>query len=448
MSRSNKAITASEIQHSPPTHRPAFKQPFVLVPQFFGSLVFDRIGVRYLPFDKEATELLKSLADQSIHQFIAEAESDTEREQLTGFYFHLDSLGLFDSNGFANMDVIDHEPAEDFLSAPLVTHVEVIGACNITCTHCFAGTLPRNQNPLSLAELDRLFQELVSLGCFRVSLTGGEPLMRADILEVIDSAIDHGLAVAVTTNAMVIDEAMAEALGNRKSLRLTVSLDGATAESNDAVRGEGVFDEVCQRLAILRKHSQFSLGFTVTNDVASEVDQCVELARELGASAVVFRPLYPTGTALQNPDLMPTFEKYVKAINSVAGGTHLEEDISELESQCGAGELLASISVQGDVNPCSFLGNEFVSGNIRENSFREIWNQGHQFKRLRELGAQSHSSSEASQSCGSIFQGGCRCRSLTATGDVNGADPWHTEHQSNSETFFFPLKNLVANHEQ
>ena len=430
--------------------RSKIKQPFVLVPQYFGSLVFDRQAVRYLPFDDEATELLRGLTRKSIHQFIAESDSDKARQQLMGFYYQFEPLDLFDSHGLAQLEVVDLDPPENYLAAPLVTHVEVIGACNITCTHCFAGTLPRNQNPLSLEELDQLFQELAALGCFRVSLTGGEPLMRADIFDIIDSAESHGLAVALATNAMLIDEPMAIELGKRQSIRLTVSLDGATAESNDAVRGEGVFEQTCERIAILRKHARFSIGFTITSANAAEVDQCVELAKELGASAVVFRPLYPAGTALQNPDLMPTFEQYVKAIDSVADGASLEEDVSELESQCGAGELLAGVSVQGDVNPCSFLGTEFVSGNIRESSFKEIWNQGHQFRHLRSLGTawdEENQTEETTSACGSKFQGGCRCRSLADGGDVNAADPWQQQYQNNPQSFFFPLKNLVANHE-
>ena len=423
-----------------------FKQPFTLTPQYFGSLLFDRIGVRYLPFDEEATQLLIRLTTQSVGELVANTEEKAKREQIEGFYFHLQPHGLFDQNGFAQLDVIDIEPPPDHLAAPLVTHVEVIGACNITCSHCFAGELPRNQNPLTLKELDDLFVELASLGCFRVSLTGGEPLMRNDIFEIIDSAERNGLAVSLATNGMLVDEQMAIKLGKRKSIRLTVSLDGATAESNDAVRGKGVFAKVAKGLEILRKHTSYAIGFTITRGVASEVQQCVETAKELGANAVVFRPLYPTGVALQNPDLMPTFEQYTDAILEIAGEATLEEDVTELESQCGAGELLAGISVQGEVNPCSFLGSGFVSGNIRQSSFKEIWNEGQQFKKLREF-ADGIENQPKDSGCGKTFEGGCRCRSIDAFGDVNASDPWHAEYQANPDKFFFPLKNLVVRDE-
>jgi MoaA/NifB/PqqE/SkfB family radical SAM enzyme len=84
---------------------------------------------------------------------------------------------------------------------------------------------------------------------------------------------------------------------------------------------------------------------------------------------------------------------------------------------CGAGQHVCSISVQGDVNPCSFLGPAFNSGNIRQTPFAAIWNQGQQFRRMRRPLPEDG------------FQGGCRARAQTFAGSVDSADPWFEEHR-------------------
>jgi [mycofactocin precursor peptide]-tyrosine decarboxylase / 3-amino-5-[(4-hydroxyphenyl)methyl]-4,4-dimethylpyrrolidin-2-one synthase len=81
---------------------------------------------------------------------------------------------------------------------------------------------------------------------------------------------------------------------------------------------------------------------------------------------------------------------------------------------CGAGRHVCSISVQGDVNPCSFLGPDFETGNVRDVPFEVIWRTGHAMKRMRTSGE---------------FRGGCRARALRLAGSVDAADPWLTEHE-------------------
>ena len=82
---------------------------------------------------------------------------------------------------------------------------------------------------------------------------------------------------------------------------------------------------------------------------------------------------------------------------------------------CGAGNHVCSVSVQGDVNPCSFLGPAFNTGNVRETPFAVIWRTGQQMRRLRRGDGE--------------FQGGCRARAQTFAGSADAADPWFEEHQ-------------------
>ena len=125
----------------------------------------------------------------------------------------------------------------------------------------FAGELPRKAD-LTLAEIDALFAELAALGTFRIGLTGGEPLLRTDLFAIVDAALAHGLHPCLTTTGLLIDERVA-ALARRADdgLGQSVSLDGATAATNDAIRGAGTFAEVTRRLRAYGHLFRFTIAF-------------------------------------------------------------------------------------------------------------------------------------------------------------------------------------------
>ncbi|MGI9473558.1 MAG: radical SAM/SPASM domain-containing protein, partial [Rubripirellula sp.] len=429
-------------------------QPFALVPQHFGSMLFDRQRVQYFPFDHDASELLELWTRESCDGIIGEQKDEQRRSQIAGFAEHLLREGILSCDGRLDAKVL--KPAansrpttsmetkeaervgQTHLTGPLVTHVEIVGACNITCTHCFAGDLPRNQNPLTLDELDTLFRDLASIGCFRVSLTGGEPLLRHDLFEIIDSATSHQLHATVTTNGTLITKAVAEQFGTRPGVRVNLSLEGSTAASNDSVRGAGTFDQVCEKAALLRPYADFTIGFTITRQNAAEAEACASLAKRLGARAAVFRPLFPVGVAQRHPSMMPSFDEYVDTLKTIAGCDTIESPALEGNSMCAAGRLLASVSAQGDVNACGFLGEKYAVENIRNRLFSEIWNDSDSMHEFRHCEGDASDQNDGTNH----FQGGCRARALAANGDVNAVDPWHEQYESEPLRHFFPISNL------
>jgi radical SAM protein with 4Fe4S-binding SPASM domain len=407
-------------------------RPLVLTPQFFGSLLFDRRTSRYLPFDAEATRLLRGLVTDPVDAVLATAPG------ALGFVDQLADAGFLDLDGRLAAEVLEVAPPTDHLAGPLAVHLEVIGACNLACRHCFAGDLPRNENPLRLAEIDALAATLARMGCFRLGLTGGEPLMRRDLFDILDLAAGHGLHPCLTTNGLLITEEIARQFGRRQLVWLNVSLDGATAATNDRIRGVGTFERVLDRLRLLGRHARFTLAFTITRDSAEEVEACAALAREVGAHTAVFRPLYPVGIARRHPELMPTYEQYAGALERLAGDLHAIDPFSPqsrearrarvtLNNGCGAANLVCSVSVQGQVNPCSFLGPDHDAGNIRVTPFDELWHASAGFTRLR-----------AAE--GEAFCGGCRARALAFNGSVHAEDPWHRAWQERGR--LHPMSNL------
>jgi radical SAM protein with 4Fe4S-binding SPASM domain len=403
--------------------------PFVFVPQYFGASVFDRSSSKYLPFDHETGELLRRSAHTPFFQLVSEIKDRSKRQQARAFFSQFYDKGFFSTDGYFVGALLDAQPAADHLTGPLAVHLEVVAACNLTCSHCFAGVLPRKEKRLNLDEIERLFASMAAMGSFRLGLTGGEPLLRRDIFEIIDLACDYGLHPCITTNGLLITEEIARAFAKRKMVWLNVSLDGATAESNDRVRGSGTFERVIEKLKILGQYANFTIAFTIMRNNAEEVQACAELAEQLGAVTAVFRPLYPVGTATQHiADLMPSFEQYSTALATLSANSddaRIIDPFSPLlraETQaitntnfgCGAANSVCSISVSGEVNPCSFLGSAFVSGTIRERSLEDIWHEGHTFQAMRNLPGGT----------ADTFSGGCRARSLVLNGSVNAPDPW------------------------
>jgi len=220
---------------------------------------------------------------------------------------------------------------------------------------------------------------------------------------------------------------------------LNVSLDGATPSTNDSVRGSGTFNQVIDRIALLRRHSRFSLAFTVMKHNMHEMEDFCRLAKSIGASAAVFRPLYPVGAAAGRHDLMPDFREYLESLKKLQehgvgfetelcsvhpwgpGTRHNRHAVVSHNFGCGAGNTSCSISSGGDVSPCSFLGKEYVGGNLRNSTFASIWNKGNTFTAIRKLSGDS-----SCENCGEydVCGGGCRARALASAGRINAADPW------------------------
>jgi MoaA/NifB/PqqE/SkfB family radical SAM enzyme len=417
---------------------PTPREPLVLIPQYFGCLIFDRRSSRYMPFDREATALLRRLGREPIDTVLGGLLA-ADHDPVTRFFDCFYRRGFFGLDGRLAAQVLDVDVPADHLVGPLAVHLEIIAACNLACSHCFAGVLPRNQRPLQLRELDDLFRELARLGSLRLGLTGGEPLLRKDLFDVLDAATGRGLHPCVTTNGLLITEDIARAFGRRDLVWLNVSLEGPTAETNDAVRGAGTFDAVYDRLAILGRHARFTLAFTILRTNAHLVRQCAELAYRVGAHTAVFRPLYPAGTALEHLDLMPSFSQYTQALRGLAAMESPGADLRGLDPfgpetraltqpqihtsyTCGAGNHVCSISVQGDVNPCSFLGSAFRAGNLRDTPFEAIWRTSPIFQRMRRGPADGQDG----------FRGGCRARAQTFAGSVDAPDPWFEEYRAGS----------------
>jgi mycofactocin radical SAM maturase len=201
----------------------------------------------------------------------------------------------------------------------------------------------------------------------------------------------------ISTNGTLIDKEVARRLDHRL-VYIQVSLDGAAAESNDAIRGNGSYRRVLSALENLRKRNiEVSINTVLTRLSFPELDKLARLAASYGAKFRVSR-FRPSGRGKESwPDLnvsreqMVAFSGWLSRNLGVSTGDSFfsvttEERRSLGLNMCGACKLTCCVSPTGGVYPCAFLQEEeFMAGKVPNNSFTELWERSpvfHSFRRL------------------------------------------------------------------
>ena len=127
------------------------------------------------------------------------------------------------------------------LDAPICLTWELTYACNLSCVHCLSSSGRRDPRELSTAECRAVIDELERMQVFYVNIGGGEPTVRPDFWDLVDYATAHHVGVKFSTNGVKITPAAARRLAASDYVDVQISLDGATADVNDAVRGPGSY---------------------------------------------------------------------------------------------------------------------------------------------------------------------------------------------------------------
>src|SRR5581483_9505804 len=128
------------------------------------------------------------------------------------------------------------------LDAPICLTWELTYACNLACVHCLSSSGRRDPRELSTAECMAVIDELERMQVFYVNIGGGEPTVRRDFWELVDYAVAHHVGVKFSTNGSRITPEIAHRLAGTDYVDVQVSVDGATPEVNDAIRGPGSYN--------------------------------------------------------------------------------------------------------------------------------------------------------------------------------------------------------------
>jgi mycofactocin radical SAM maturase len=313
---------------------------------------------------------------------------------------------------------------------------ELTYACNLACVHCLSSSGRRDPRELSTAECLAVIDELERMQVFYVNIGGGEPTLRPDFFDIVDYATAHHVGVKFSTNGVRITPAVAARLAANDYVDVQISLDGATAEVNDAVRGAGSYDVALQAMANLADAGMhnFKISVVVTRANVDQLDEFKALADRFGAQLRLTR-LRPSGRGADVWDeLHPTadqqrvlYDWLVAHGDGVLTGDsffHLSAYGEALPglNLCGAGRVVCLIDPVGDVYACPFaIHDTFLAGNVRAaGGFTRVWRESELFTRLR-----APQTGGACQSCGQYdaCRGGCMAAKFFTGLPLDGPDP-------------------------
>jgi mycofactocin biosynthetic radical S-adenosylmethionine protein MftC len=322
------------------------------------------------------------------------------------------------------------------LAAPICLTWELTYACNLSCVHCLSSSGRRDPAELSTAECQAVIDELERMQVFYVNIGGGEPTVRPDFWELVDYATAHHVGVKFSTNGVKITPAVASRLAASDYVDVQISLDGATAAVNDAVRGPGSFELALRAMSRLADagFAGFKISVVSTRHNVSQLDEFKALADVFGAQLRITR-LRPSGRGADVWDeLHPTADQQRELYdwlvahgeNVLTGDSffHLAGYGTPLPglNMCGAGRVVCLIDPVGDVYACPFaIHDAFLAGNVRSpGGFARVWRDSELFTELR--GAQSGG---ACTSCSAFdaCQGGCMAAKFFTGLPLDGPDP-------------------------
>ncbi len=325
---------------------------------------------------------------------------------------------------------------ESGLDAPICLTWELTYACNLACVHCLSSSGRRDPRELSTDECKAVIDELERMQVFYVNIGGGEPTIRPDFWELVEHATAHHVGVKFSTNGSRITPAIAARLAASDYVDVQISLDGATAEVNDAVRGVGSYATALAAMQHLAHagFTGFKISVVMTRDNVGQLDAFKAIADRFDAQLRITR-LRPSGRAVDVWDeLHPTAEQQFELYQWLLahGGEvltgdsffHLAgygESLPGL-NLCGAGRVVCLIDPVGDVYACPFAIHEaFLAGNVLgPDGFQEVWRHSALFTDLRR--PQSGGACEACSAydaCG----GGCMAAKFFTGLPLDGPDP-------------------------
>jgi mycofactocin radical SAM maturase len=322
------------------------------------------------------------------------------------------------------------------LDAPICLTWELTYACNLACVHCLSSSGRRDPRELTTAECMSVIEELQRMQVFYVNIGGGEPTVRKDFWELLDHAAEHHVGVKFSTNGSRIDAERAAWLAASDYVDVQVSIDGATAAVNDAVRGPGSFDTAIGALENLAAagFERPKISVVVTRHNAGQLDQFKAIADRYGAQLRITR-LRPSGrgadvwdelhpTAAQQRQLYEWLLEHGEEVLTGDSFFHLSAYGEALPglNLCGAGRVVCLIDPVGDVYACPFaIHEEFLAGNVREpRGFEGVWRDSELFTELRRP-----QSGGACGSCGhyDACRGGCMAAKFFTGLPLDGPDP-------------------------
>jgi len=333
---------------------------------------------------------------------------------------------------------------------------EITRRCNLRCVHCRSSSeLTVDEHPdFRIEEAYRVLDDIAGYCSPVIVLSGGEPLMRADVFDIARYGTAKKLRMCMATNGSLVTDTVCGKIKESGIKIVSMSLDGSTAATHDEFRQmKGSFSGVLRAAGLFRKHGiDFLINSSFAKQNENDIPHVYRLAKDIGATAWYMFMIVPTGRGEEIMNDLISKEHYEEILN---WHYKMEKDEPEMlvrptcaphyyrlslqrsrdegvglkrrslkfstggSKGCLAGQLICLIDVNGNVLPCSYFPKP--AGNIRLQSFREIWEDSDLFRELRDF-------DNYKGKCGICEYrnvcGGCRSRAYAVSGDYLAEEPF------------------------
>lgn len=448
---------------------PTLSTPIVLRKEFFGGIIFKHTLPQQMRLDRlrfaiaclcngehnvdDIVGLVKKEVDHSHDYLHLCIRTTLDRLHKYGFMDWKDSSCTNGVSTFNLKSALLTGNGTHILNAPVSVIFELTRQCNLRCVHCFSNSGQAESNELTLPQIKNLINQFAEQKVLFLNFSGGEPLIRKDLVEILHFASQKKIAFDISTNGTLVNQEFVDALRGTRLDQVQISIDGLQETHDKLRRCKGAFQKAVDAISLLRDAGyHIIIGTTINKSNLYEIEAIIDFAIEVKATTFKTTLFIPTGRGkcfqddlyLNNQDVRRIAYQLLEKEKQVGNRIHIIKDgfypwlIKPLKKPvprwmrannvgCAAGKETLFITANGDVIPCPFLG-DYRIGNIIHTKLEEIW-QAEKFDLFRSFGlGKLKGKCRTCENLGGACYGGCRAAAYAYHGDILGEDPlcWKT----------------------
>lgn len=366
--------------------------------QLSSKLLYDEKRQRTIAIRKNAWCILDFVNGKKTLGEIFETVSYTyeiSREQFNMFFSNLNEKGII-----LFSDILVDKPIETIeYCTPEVVSLLLTDKCNINCVYCYGDFKATNSNVMTLEVITSMFDNFKKMGTNYIELTGGEPLMHPQFIQVFEIACQTFKSVALLSNGVLFDDKIFDIIEKYKNkISIRISVDGYSPETNDQIRQiKGTLPKTIKTIKkLVEIRVRLEVTYMILYSNQNELDDFCLYMRELGVETIIVSApesfnggrsiLFPDGKNIS--DRESSFYKNMDQVYKDVAIKHGDLIMSpknrkrievglDVFPNCGAGWKSFSIQADGDVIPCGLMNKTLVLGNIYKTDFPSIFISNH-----------------------------------------------------------------------
>jgi radical SAM protein with 4Fe4S-binding SPASM domain len=327
-----------------------------------------------------------------------------------------------------------------------VVYLEVTDLCNLSCLHCYAKTNSETET-IKTADVFNLIDDLAKIGILKIIFTGGEPLLREDIFEILHYTKSRKIGFTLFTNGTLLNKDTIMELKILNPEGVAVSLDSSRAEIHDMIRGRRCFSNIVKGVELLISEKiPVRINYTILkgiNDTIEDIEDAITFFISMGVNDISIGPVMAYGKGRENQHFILSPSEWAQIASIVQGklknyqlrycqnktpilrfSDSFADNKAIPYSICGIGTCACCIKANGDVVLCPVLREKnYCGGNVLKEKIDNIWLYSDIFQQFRKNTVEDI---PECQKCPAKLNcaGGCKARALMYNGRFNSPDPW------------------------